>query len=184
MPITLTQEQDIMFQSYFTACLLVELYNNKFLESDYFQNMTFGAPQTKDALRSIGMDNRGCAMIMLYAMLVIPREVENVKQAYSSKYDEIQTFLTMYTKNTETNYKSDKPLIQYLRHIRNAVSHAHVEFRPYDSVDTVRFTDENHKKERFVTELPINKLGELNHRLQMIHMAYIQDLQQQSSQPR
>lgn len=180
MPTAPTQEQNLLFQSYFTVSLLVELKNNDLLNSQYFERMTFGAPWIKEELRKIGVDNQGSAMMALYAMLVLPREIIN--QIYSSEYDKIDAFLAKHTQNTITNYSSDSSSVRYLRHIRNAVSHARVEFRPSDAVI---FKDENHRTgENFSTELPLRYLGELLHQLQMVHISYIRDLQQQSDQSR
>ena len=138
--------------------------------------MTFGVPWIKDELRKIGVDNQGCAMMLLYAMLVLPREI--IQQAYSSEYDKIDAFLKTHTQNTTTTYSSDASSVKYLRHIRNAIAHARVEFSP---TDAVTFNDENHRtNETFSTELPLNYLGELLHRLQMVHIAYIRDLQKQN----
>lgn len=176
MPTTLSQEQNLLFQSYFTVSLLVELKNNNLLASGYFEGMSFGAPWIKDELRKIGVDNQGCAMMSLYAMLVLPREI--IQKTYSDEYEKIDAFLNAHTQNTASTYKSDLPSANYLRHIRNAVAHARVEFRP---TDAVIFNDENPRtNEAFSTELPLKYLGKLLHRLQMVHIAYIRDLQQQS----
>lgn len=173
MSTTLTQEQELLFQSYFTVSLLVELEKNKLRESDYFERMTFDAPWIKNELRKIPVDSQGCAMMALYAMLVLPREL--IQKTYSSEYDAIDTFLQTTTRNTATTYSSDKSSVKYLRHIRNAVAHARVEFRPNEAVI---FRDENGcTNETFSTELPLKDLGELLHRLQMVHIKYIQDLQ-------
>ncbi|CAN5713643.1 hypothetical protein BH23CYA1_BH23CYA1_07010 [soil metagenome] len=169
-----TQEDNLILQSYITVSLLVELKNNDLLTSAYFEGMTFGAPWIKDQLRSICVDNQGCAMMSLYAMLVLPREI--VQNAYSAEYDAINDFLRVHTKNTTTNYRSDNPTTNYLRHIRNAVAHARSTFRPNAAVV---FTDENTRtNESFSTELPLAHLGEFVHRLQSVHVAYIQTMQQ------
>lgn len=140
--------------------------------------MTFGAPWIKDELRKIGVDNQGSALMALYAMLVLPREI--IQNSYSSEYDDISSFLNTHTKNTATTYRQDASSVKYIRHIRNAVSHARVEFRPNDAVI---FKDENpHTNETFSTELPLAYLGNLIHKLQMVHVAYIRDLQQPNGQ--
>ncbi|MBW1939527.1 MAG: hypothetical protein JRI67_12370 [Deltaproteobacteria bacterium] len=178
MTASLTQKQNLLFQSYFTVVLLVELKNNSLLESAYYEDMTFGAQWIKEELRSIGIDNQGCALMTLYAMLVLPREL--VLQAYSAEYDDIDVFLQANTQNTTTNYRGDDPTIKFLQHIRNAVSHGHVEFDPNN---VVVFSDENPRNnESFTTELPLTHLGPLIDRLQMVHIKYIRDLQQQTGQ--
>jgi hypothetical protein len=172
VPTTLTPEQNLLFQSYFTVSLLVALKNNDLLKSDYFESMEFHAPWIKDELRKIGINNQGCTMMVLYAMLVLPREI--LYKGYSSEYDKIDAFLETHTRNTETYYESDDPSVKYLRHIRNAVVHANVEFRP----DAVIFKDENNiTGETFSTELPLEYFDELLNLLQGVHLAYIKDLQ-------
>jgi len=174
MPTSLSPQQNLLFQSYFTVSLLGELSNNDLLNSDYFEGMTFGAPWIKEELGKIGVDNQGSAMMALYAMLVIPRET--IHQTYSSDYDKIDAFLGKHTRNTTTTYLSDANSVRYLRHIRNAVAHARVEFRPSDAVI---FEDEdNRTSETFSMELPLNYFGEFLNQLQMVHIAYIRDLQQ------
>jgi hypothetical protein len=175
VPTAFTQEQTLLFQSYCTVSLLVALTRNDLLKSDYFESMKFGAPWIKDELRKIGVDNQGCAMMLLYAMLVLPREI--LYKDYSSVYNEIDAFLETHTLNTDNKYKSDASSVKYLRHIRNAVAHATVEFRP---TNTVIFNDENRRtNEKFSTELPLKYLGDLLNELQRVHIAYIQDLQKQ-----
>ncbi len=68
----------------------------------------------------------------LYAMLVLPREI--VQNAHATEYDAINDFLRNHAQNTTTNYRSDNPTTNYLRHVRNAIAHAHVSFRPNDAV--------------------------------------------------
>jgi len=173
-----TQDQNLLFQSYFTVALLTELKNNNLLESAYYDGMTFGAPWIKDALRQIGIDNQGCALMALYVMLVLPREL--IQRAYTSDYDDINRFLQGRVQNTVTTYNADSTSVDHLRHIRNAVAHARVEFRQND---VIIFSDENKRtNETFTTELPLASLGEFIHRLQMVHIAYIRDLQRQVSQ--
>ncbi|MCM1985279.1 HEPN family nuclease [Lyngbya confervoides] len=176
MSTELTQEENLLFQSYYTFSLLTELHNNNLLESEYYDGMVFGVPQIKDDLRSIGIDNQGCVLIALYVMLVIPKEI--VQQKYSSEYDSISQFLRTHTQNTSTTYSSDKTIVNFLRHIRNAVAHARVEFRPND---VVIFSDANNKNESFSTELPLRYLGEFVNQLQKVHIAYSQDWHQQGS---
>jgi hypothetical protein len=173
MSTKITPEQDLLFQSYFTVSLLAELKNNKFIESGYFQGMTFGAPWIKNELRKIDVDNQGCALMALYAMLVLPKEI--IQQSYASDYEKINDFLKTHTQNTVTTYSTDASSVNYIRHIRNAVAHVRVEFRPNDAVV---FKDVDlHSNAKFSTELPLKFLGELIHQLQMVHIAYIRDLQ-------
>jgi hypothetical protein len=170
----ISQQDDLVIQSYATIVLLAELVNNNLLGSSYFGKMTFGAPWIKEVLPTIGIDNQGCAVIALYAMLVLPREI--VGQAYSSEYDAINSFLRNHTQHTSTTYQSDNPVIDYIRHIRNAVSHARIEFRPGDVI----IFEDIRGNESFSTELPLMYLGQLVSLLQNVHLAYIQNMNQQA----
>jgi hypothetical protein len=172
VPKPLTPEQNLLFQSYFTVSLLVALTRNDLLKSDYFESMEFHAPWIKDELRKIGVNNQGCTIMLLYAMLVIPREL--IFDRYKSKYKEINAFLETHTRNTKTDYELDTSSFKYLRHIRNAIAHASVEFLP-----TAMIFKDKHGSAEFSMELPLEYFDELLNLLQGVHINYIQDLQQQ-----
>ena len=109
MTTSLSQEDNLVIQSYLTIALLAELHNNNLLESPFFGKMTFGAPWVKKLLREVGIDNQGCAIIALYAMLVLPREI--VGQAFASEYAVINSFLSANTQHTNSSYQLDRPSI-------------------------------------------------------------------------
>lgn len=140
----------------------------------FFGEMTFGSPWVKELLREVRIDNQGCAIIALYAMLVLPREI--VGQAFATEYASINSFLSANTQHTVSNYKSDEQSVNYIYHIRNAVSHGRIEFRPNDAIV---FKDEKTSKNKmysFSTELPLKHLGELVGQLQNVHLAYISNM--------
>jgi hypothetical protein len=168
----LTQADNLVIQSHITTSLLAELKNNSFLASDFFEQMSFGIPWFKEQLREIGVDNQGCALMSLYAMLVIPREI--VQSAFSSEYHAINDFLRTCVINENSSYKQDIPNINFIRHLRNSIAHARIAFRPNDAII---FTDEDSRRnERFTADLPLKHLGELINRLQTVHVAYIQQI--------
>ncbi len=167
-----SSDENLVIQSYITFSLLAELHNNKLLESTYFEEMTFGVEWFKTELRSIGVDNQGCAMMALYSMLVLPREI--VQSSFAAQYDDIQKFLEQHCMNTVTNYSRDKSKVSYIGHIRNAVAHARVKFRPNECVI---FSDASPKGETFTTELPLTKLGEFITLLQTVHVEFIRQIQ-------
>jgi len=163
------QEDNLLIQSYINVALLAELVKNKFFESDYFKNMKFDAPWVKETLCKVGPDNQGSALMALYAMLVIPRELAFSK--YPNQVKDLSDFLVAKTQSTSTTYKSDKPNVDFLRHIRNSVSHARVTFRQNDAIV---FSDTDSRNgEAFVTELPLSYLGQFLEKLQMIHIEHI-----------
>ncbi|MFK7820750.1 MAG: hypothetical protein AB8G99_18675, partial [Planctomycetaceae bacterium] len=147
----MTQEENLIFQSYWTVCLLLELTNNNFTESEFFDSMAFADPAIKEQVRTLGVDNQGSLIMCLYTMLVVPKQL--LEQQHADEFAEVQVFLEASTQNTSTTYASDSPTVDYLRHIRNAVAHARVSFRPND---VIVFSDQR-GSDRFSTELPLAK---------------------------
>ena len=174
----MSQEENLLFQSYYTVCFLIELRNNAFTNSDYYDSITFADPIVKEVIRNLGVDNQGSLLMSLYAMLVIPKQL--VEKLHSDEFDKIQKFLHANTANTTTTYTEDQSTIDYLRHIRNAVAHARVSFRPGD---VVIFQDTNGKSS-FSTELSLQKVGEFIHRLRMVHFKHIQDREREQLRER
>lgn len=72
---------------------------------------------------------QGALLMFLYALLVIPKELIDIEE-YKNKYAYINDWIKQsnISEAENTTYKYDKPLINYVRHIRNAVSHGNVEF--------------------------------------------------------
>lgn len=175
----ITQRDDLLIQSYISCALISELVNNRFLDSDFFSQMTFGNSEMKKIIRAIGLDNQGFALMALYAMLVIPKSL--ITDKHPKEFKTIQDFLEVHCKNTSTSYSTDTNGIKFLRHIRNAVAHASVSFRPNDAVC---FMDKDPKNasQSFSTELPLKYLGELVHKLQFIHLSHIQNIQPSAPQ--
>ena len=139
--------------------------------------MKFGSPWIKDEISNIGIDNQGLLLMTLYSMLVIPKEL--IQNEFKSEYAEINNYLSTIARDTHSDYGSDKPVVNYLNHIRNSVAHSRVSFNPSGSVT---FSDERKnfktkKLEKFSTVIPLEKFGEFLMQLQTIHLAYIEKLQ-------
>ena len=170
----MNQEQNLVVQTYISCCLALELKKNAFLTSDYFEKLPFGAPWVKEALRTVGVDNQGSLLMALYAMLVVPKEL--VGNTYASDYSSINDWIASKALNTNTTYTKDIGGVDYIRHLRNYVAHASVEFEPQS---VVRFRDRNlraGKIEEFSTELPLRNAGDLLNKLQKVHIKYIETL--------
>lgn len=167
----ITHDDNLILQTYYATSLIAELKNNKFIESDYFENMKFGQPAIKEELKKLGADNQGAALMALYAMLVVPKEI--LKDKYIEEYVKINEFLDGVVTNTNTNYRYDSPKTDYIRHIRNSVAHARVEFH-YN--EYVLFQDRDDRQTcQFETRLPMSRLGEFIGMLQSIHVRYVGD---------
>jgi len=182
----MTHADNLILQAYYTTILINELANNKFMESDFYRDMTFGQPVIKEELKKIGLDNQGSALMALYAMLVIPREIleekkypaerESLKEEkYRAEYKKLNYFLKDVVTNTVTNYPKDSPKVNFIEHIRNSVAHARVEF---ESNDYVLFRDQGKrdgKDCKFETRLPLKFLGTFIGKCQAVHIRFISD---------
>ena len=165
----ISQSDNLLLQSYYSVSLLVELRNNNFLESQFFEGMSFGAPWIKAGIKTIGVDNQGSLLMSLYAMLVIPREL--VFHKYEKNVNEIQRFLRANCKVIKNDYQTKNEKINFLRHMRNSVSHASVEFDPNN---TVTFTDTNPRSKKIIQfKLPLILIKELLTKSQEVHLQHI-----------
>lgn len=167
----LTQDDNLLIQTYFTTAFLGELTNNNFLKSDCYKNLQFGDNYIKENLPSIGIDNQGTLLIMLYTMLVIPKQL--LSQNFPDEFCALNNFLKDLNSRVESNYQSDNKQIDFIRHIRNSVAHARVTFIPYVSVT---FTDENNRGEICSITIPLMKIGAFLTELQQVFMKYIETL--------
>jgi hypothetical protein len=111
-------------------------------------------------------------------MLVVPKEL--LEQRHADEFEKVRESLEANCTDTTTTYSRDTPTVDYVRHIRNSVAHARVSFRPND---VVIFSD-SYGSDTFSTELPLSKAGELIHRLQMIHVKHVQELQRDALRER
>jgi len=167
----ITHADNLILQAYYTTSLIAELKNNKFMESGFYQDMTFGQPVIKEELYKIGVDNQGAALMALYAMLVIPREI--LKEKYSAEYEKLNDFLKDVVTDTVTSYPDDSPEVNFIRHIRNSVAHAQVEFEPNDYV---LFRDRDDRRSyQFETRLPLKFLGTFIGQFQVLLMRFVSD---------
>jgi hypothetical protein len=173
-----SQEENLVLQSYFTVSLLAELGNNKFFSSDYFNGMNFGSLDIKNFLEKNGIDNQGSAVMSLYAMLVVPYEL--IRNNYNIEFSAMNSFLGQKTKNVTTTYHNDASNSDFMYHLRNAVAHCRISFKEGDSIV---FADSNGakkavKKKDFYGELPLTDLGAFLHQLQhVIQIEVIKDIQ-------
>lgn len=84
---TITQEDNLLIQSYITVSFLLELKNLDFLNSDYYKNAEFQDKYVQESITTIGIDNQGSMLMALYAMLVIPKE--KIKSRFESEFDKL-----------------------------------------------------------------------------------------------
>lgn len=168
----LTPEEDLLIQSYITTAFLVELKNNDFLNSDYYKKMQFEDKFIKDNLNRIKIDNHGTLVIMMYTMLVIPKEL--IFRDFSTEVSELNKIVHKLKSESKSSYSYDSKGIDYVKHIRNAVAHARVDFKLENSV-TFTDTDEKKKQECTIT-IPLDKFGDFLTGLQSIFAKYVESI--------
>jgi intein/homing endonuclease len=166
----MTQEDNLIVQSQISIAFLVELKNNNFLKSSFYDSMKFGVPEYKNVISTIGIDNQGTLLLALYSMLVIPKQL--IEKEFTKQFDEVNIKLQQYIMTEETTYKKDQKakIINYLHRIRNAVAHARVEFDPNN---IVTFTDNNPQTTEYcVLKIKLDDIGYFLTQLQSIFMEY------------
>ncbi|WP_339878397.1 HEPN family nuclease [uncultured Algoriphagus sp.] len=171
---TLSQEDNLLLQAHFTTVLLIELKNNDFLDSSYYEQMKFGDPFIKDSLKKIKVDNQGALLMTLCAMLVLPKQL--LENQFPAEFDNLNKFIDLIKLKANSSYESDSKSIDFVRHMRNAVAHGRVTFEPNVSVI---FLDKNESSSR-VCEIvvPISGMGFFLEQLQNIFRRYIGYLQE------
>ena len=166
----ISQETNLILQSYYAIALLNALSKDGRLTKSEFYGTLDLAPPIRSGIDQVGVDNQGCALMALYGMLVIPKEL--LKDKYKDEYDAINTWLASVLLDIQSTYtKSPK---DYLRHIRNSVAHARVSFDPNS---TITFEDEDKRNGlTFCAKLPLVLLGSLLGKLQTIQFRYAQEM--------
>jgi hypothetical protein len=180
LPIPVTQEDNLILQSYYTVLLLKELGEASFEGSGLFDSLNLPNP-IKQSFKEIGIQNQGSAMMVLYALLVVPKEI--ISDNYREEYKAINRFLRKEITLHQTTYKkedaSNLNSIDFIRHARNSVAHAKISFTPNEFIT---FSDINKRKKKGGVEdieeisfsLPLGKFGCFLNSLQEVHFKYIQ----------
>lgn len=160
-----TNEDNLILQSLLTVEFLEALSGSKFLETDLYKSLIQNR-RLRSEFSEIGIGNQGSLLMFLYALLVIPKEI--VANEFSEQYSNINTWLCNEALSIHSSYgKQD----QELRHIRNAVAHARVEFVPHQFVT---FKDKDPRSgASFELKLPLTKVGDLIAMLKVTHKDYV-----------
>ena len=161
-------EENLIIQPYLIIELLFNLKKHHFISSDYFSKMHYNE-DTRSLLKQTGIYNQGTLMLLFYAMLVIPKEI--LKKTYVPDFEKINTKMSRYCQNTETNYKNKN--IDFTYHLRNAVSHGRISFVNGNLI----FKDQNKSGSRkFKSEINLIDVKELINDLETIIHQYIKNL--------
>lgn len=169
-----TEHENLIIQTYMNFIWLHEMHCLEFVKTEEYKQLNFSDKFTQNTIGERGVINQGTIPVALYSMLVIPKET--IFNEYMDSYDHINTYIANKLKpKIKTNYKSDKITVDYLRHLRNSVSH--VRFDMTSENDFVIFNDENRFGEEFECKLSNSDLGEIIQQLSLVHQAYIQKIQ-------
>lgn len=143
----LQNDDDLLIQVFISIEMMRSLFLSKFSESEYFENLEFKDPYIKTLIKQSGVGNKGYVLLTLYSLLVIPKELFSDKYEETSiEFNEIAEKLFHFK---ESNYPEDSRGINYLRHMRNAISHGKISFQDEGSViiflDSRQSRKGNHK---------------------------------------
>ncbi|MBQ3603461.1 MAG: hypothetical protein IJA02_06455 [Clostridia bacterium] len=177
--INITSEESLLLQSLSVTALLGELSNNNFLNSDYFENLPFENESFKSIIKMSGLGNPASMQIMLYALLVVPKELFS-----KTSYNELETHFAkinqqicaMVEDDTYSTYDNEgsKEKINYLRHLRNAVAHSKCDYFDENQKCFVVFND-NHKAQQCSIKIECVKVGILLMDLQNLVLEYFKE---------
>lgn len=163
-----SNNDNLLIQSYFTTALLTELTNAQFLESDYYKNANFQDKYVQENLPRVGIDNQGSLLIFLYTLLVVPKQI--LDQAFPDGFKSLNQTIDNIKSHASSDYSADQNEINYVRHLRNSVAHARVDFT---KTGFVIFRDENSSGSVCEIEVPLSKIGQFLTELQSIFMKYV-----------
>ncbi len=144
--ISISKEDSLILQSWSSASMIGHLSNTGFLKSNIYLNLPLSALQ-RWTIDHSGIGNPAMMQMMLYALLVIPKEILS---ADVKEYHRIEHTFNIYAsylaeEGTVSTYKNEQILenINYYKHIRNSVSHSRCEYYGSDPEFFVHFLDNN-----------------------------------------
>lgn len=158
--------------------LLLMLNYNKFLKSNEYKNNYFTDKNNFNAyiLDKVGIGNQSIMVMMLYALLVLPKEQLPRDSYYLDQINKtIKMFCTKHAKVIKTSYKGEdknnKSTIKFHDHMRNALAHGRMNFSKQKIVE---FSDKRRGEEN-VFKLFTKDIGILVKELSEIIAKYIND---------
>ena len=127
------QELFILQTSFLTTLLLIQINNQgkDFFNMDIFNGIEFTNDKLSDRklheyMKEIGTINQGSLIMILYCLFVMPKETFFCK--YKNEFEKLNSFIDKGVESKLSNYKEDSKRVDYVRHIRNAISHVSVRY--------------------------------------------------------
>jgi len=148
----MTNDEKILIEGFCTVTLLAELFNNEFIESDYFKSLEFQDPAVKKTLSEINIGNKGTLLMFLHVLLVLPKEY--LSRSFPNEFQLLNEKISNIATDTSSTYSYDNKNYKYLKHFRNSISHGKVEFLKNGKIKFFDNTPNGNAK--FETNIKIN----------------------------
>ncbi|WP_151745118.1 hypothetical protein [Acinetobacter calcoaceticus] len=171
-----SEHENLIIQTFINFMWLYEMDVLKFNKSDAYNELKFHDDFVKNMIYERGIINQGVIPVALYVMLVIPKET--IYHKYKSEYEGLNTYISknLNVKVTTSTYAKDVHQIDFLRHLRNSISHMKFEMTKVEG--SVIFNDESPKKEQFSCEITYLDIGAIIEQLKQIHLKYLKEIQE------
>lgn len=169
------------YDSYFLQALattaLITALDNPDLKDDLFQILKFNNDSFKNIIKLSGIGNPATLQMFLYALLVAPYEM-NKEHKLNMEFEKLNQFINKYIIDSQSNYSYDKNEINYIRHIRNSISHSKCNFFTENKNDFITFLDQdNSHGNSYKCDFTIRTadVGKLLEKIQLIILNYFQN---------
>lgn len=180
--IKITPRESMFLQCLAMTSLLAELSNSEFLKSNYFKKeLSFENEIHKQILIESGIGNPATMQMMLYSLLVIPKEILSREEyeKLENYAEKVNTQVCELIEDQETSSSYDeedqKENINYFNHIRNAISHSRCKYESINGKNYVTFTDKNRSGSECNIKIECVKVGLILMKLQDLLMQYFKD---------
>lgn len=121
----LTDQEACFFEAYSAIKLLFELQRKNFLQSDYYkENFPASSDLFKYVIEKVGIINYGTILLLFYVLLVFPKEALTDKS--KKHFMDLDEKIKALCPDCNSTYACDKPNVQYVYHIRNAMAHGRI----------------------------------------------------------
>ncbi|MGL5599003.1 MAG: HEPN family nuclease [Aeromonas sp.] len=174
-----SREENQIIQTYISFKFLYELHSSGFVNSPEFKKLHFNDSYVQEQVSKNGIFTQGMIPPILYMLLVMPKEM--LSDQLKNDYDCINKKVSAMSLSTTTTYLSDKKGVDYLRHLRNAVSHMNVEYISdnnvfKDSRMTKSKKNRKPRKEEFEVKISNVQLGTIVGMLDKVFIKYIENI--------
>ena len=179
----LTENESIFCQALAMVSLLLELSNNDFLNSDYYNNLKFQGNEEnfRKILERSGLGNPATMQMCLYILLVMPKELLKITDTgtVDTFKKEINKLFIEMVGNVTTTYKNEdqneSATIDFYYHTRNSIAHSNCKYETVNNKCYVKFCDVNTYDTTQHCEIPIEtgKVGKIIEKLMVLLMDYL-----------